>query len=437
MELSLDALYAEHLSHLSRAAGEALAAAGYDAMVLHSGTAKKRSAFDDQYFPLRPEPHFQHWLPLAEPGCALTVAAGRRPVLVWPEAHDFWELPPPPETLAFTEHFEVRRSGATAHVPPGLRVAFVGEDLRAAAALGLEDHANPRALIDRLDRLRVHKTGYEVACLAEANRRAALGHRALERAFRDGASTELDLHLAYLLATGQDDQETPYKNIVALGAHAATLHHVSYGKSAADTESLLVDAGAVVRGYASDITRTWVRGHSEGSDRFEALVAGVETLQLALCEAAVVGRPYESLHDEAHQRVSALLAEIGLVRLSADEIDASGISRAFLPHGLGHSLGLQTHDVGCATIAPRADNPFLRNTTTIEERQVFTIEPGVYFIDALLKPLRTGPHADAIDWALVALLAPLGGVRIEDDLVVKGGVAENLTRPELPRGGGR
>jgi len=118
---------------------------------------------------------------------------------------------------------------------------------------------------------------------------------------------------------------------------------------------------------------------------------------------------------------------------------ARGVTRAFFPHGLGHSLGLQTHDVGCATRAPRADNPFLRNTTDVAAGQVFTIEPGIYFIPDLLEPLRATPRGAGVDWALVDTLAPLGGVRIEDDVQIEGGatVLRNLTREHLPIGGGR
>src|SRR5713101_6769054 len=81
--------------------------------------------------------------------------------------------------------------------------------------------------------------------------------------------------------------------------------------------------------------------------------------------------------------------------------------------------------------------PVLRNTTVISERQCFTIEPGIYFIDALLRPLREGPLARTVDWKLVDALAPLGGIRIEDDVVVHSNGLRNLTRESLPIGGGR
>ena len=138
----------------------------------------------------------------------------------------------------------------------------------------------------------------------------------------------------------------------------------------------------------------------------------------------------------SHRLVAQVLADTKLVRLSADAIVDKGISRLFYPHGLGHSLGLQTHDVGGALERPRGDNPFLRNTSIIAEGQAFTIEPGLYFIDQKLDELRASPSAASIDFSLVDALSVFGGVRIEDDLVVGAeGTVENLTRPFLPTGG--
>lgn len=423
--------YEGHVRALERGYAEALTAAGYDAVVIHSGTPKKRTAFDDQYWPLRPTPHFQHWLPLAEPGCSLVVEAGRRPTLFWPEVRDFWERPAPPESLAFTELLDVRRTGAV-ELPGGKRVAFLGEDLAFAEGLGLAGDANPAGLTDALDRLRVTKTPYEVGCIGEANRRAARGHKAVRAAFFGGDKSELDLHLLYLAATRQDDPETPYKNIVALGPSASILHHIAYGRDVTQAESLLLDAGATYLGYCSDVTRTYVKAHGAASGTFKQLVAAMDAMQRRLVDGATQGKPYEQLHDEFHRALSAILKESGLVKASVDEIDGRGISRVFCPHGLGHSLGLQTHDVGCAVVAPRAENPFLRNTTPIAEGQVFTIEPGLYFIEPLLAELRSKPEGSAVDWKLVEGLAPLGGIRVEDDVLVTAGGVRNLTREVLP-----
>ena len=88
-------LYTEHLEHLGAGYAQALATCGYDAAVIHSGTARKKSEFDDQYWPLRVTPHFQHWLPLATPECALVIAPGKRPRLIWNVEVSFWEKPAP------------------------------------------------------------------------------------------------------------------------------------------------------------------------------------------------------------------------------------------------------------------------------------------------------------------------------------------------------
>lgn len=432
--------YSEHLAQLEHSYGEVLSDNGLDAIVIHSGSLKLRSAFDDQYWPLRVTPHFQHWLPLVAADCALVVHAGQRPKLVWLKEQNFWEKPPALELTYWQSGFEIvqvsHRSEAQAYLPRA-RSAFVGEDAQCAAEWGFSQaELMPRALLTQLDALRTRKTAYEELCLAEANRRAAVGHAALAQAFQRGAASELELHLAYLRATGQDDPETPYKNIVALGENAATLHHISYGRTApaSAAQSLLVDAGASFAGYCSDITRTYVKGDTAAASAFAGLVAGVERLQQQLCRDIRIDAPYEALHDRSHAYVAQALRDTGVLKLSADEAVSSGITRAFFPHGLGHSLGLQCHDVGCASLKPRADNPFLRNTSNISERQCFTIEPGIYFIDSFMEKLQAGPHAASIDWKLVSELAKLGGVRIEDDIVVVGGssVTRNLTRQFLP-----
>jgi Xaa-Pro dipeptidase len=430
--MDLDALYLDHVADLSRRFERVLSEQGWDAVVIESGTPAKRSRFDDAYWPLRVCPHFQHWTYLAEPDCAIVVRPGHKATLLRPAATSFWEKPAAPESTSFEKAFTVlhtrEKVDVKDHVGSG-RVAFVGED-----------REGPADLLKALDQMRVLKTPYEVACLAEANRRARAGHDALRTAFWAGSASELDLHLLYLKATAQDDWETPYKNIVALGESAATLHHVAYGRTARSraAESLLVDAGATCRGYAADITRTWVKGSGAAASAFGQLVAGVEAMQKRLTAAVKVGMPYEQLHDESHRQVGEILREVGVVRGSAEDAVASGVTRTFYPHGLGHSLGLQTHDVGCALRAPRADNPFLRNTTDVAVGQTFTIEPGIYFIDALLEELRGKPAGATVDWTVVEALAPLGGVRIEDDvLVLDGGRGvRNLTREHLPVGGG-
>jgi len=433
----LAALYADHQSRLGRAYEAIFAAERLDAILIHSGAARPRSTFDDQFWPLRVVPHFAHWTPLVEADAVLLLRPAARPTLVRLRELNFWEQAPPAPAHAFAG-FEVIEAASLdalrAALPPAsARVAFVGEDAARAERLGHSLSQSP-TLLRALDETRVHKSAYELACLDEANRRCAAGHLAVRDAFLSGApASELDLHLLYLGKTAQDDPETPYKNIVALGEHAATLHHVSYGRERGPgATSLLLDAGVAYLGYASDVTRTYARGAGAEVDAFRGLVASVERLQQKLCAEVALGMKYESLHDQAHVYIGQALRDSGVLCGSVDEGVKKGVTRAFLPHGLGHSLGITCHDVGCAEIRPRADNPFLRNTRAIEVDQVFTIEPGIYFIGPLLAPLRADDRAGLVDWKLVDALTPLGGIRIEDDLHVKVGGAHNMTRKHLP-----
>jgi Xaa-Pro dipeptidase len=429
-------LHRAHVGELERRYARALSDNGYDGLVIHSGMPKTRTEFDDQYWPLRPTPEFQHWLPLAQADSALLIRPGQRPKLVWTQPPNFWEKPPTPDSDYWLPQLDIvvveDPADARAHLHPSGKLAFIGEETRRATTWGIGD-ANPPSLMKALDRLRVHKTPYELTAIDEANRIAALGHRAVRDAFVAGDQSELELHLLYLAATAQDDPETPYKNIVALGENAATLHHISYRKKARARaeESLLLDAGAACNGYCSDGTRTYVKGTGATATAFADLLARTEAMQQRLCAGVVAGKPYEALHEDAHRQVAEILSGVGVAKVGAEEIVASGISRAFFPHGLGHSLGLTCHDVGCAEIKPKPNNPFLRNTTTISVDQVFTIEPGIYFIDMLLGPLRHGANAARIDWSLVDALATLGGIRIEDDVQVLDGGLRNFTRDHL------
>jgi Xaa-Pro dipeptidase len=424
----LSALYKEHVGGLQQGYEAAMSLHGLDAIVIGSGKPGLRNPFDDQYWPLAVTPAFAHWLPLMEPDCFLIIRIGRQPQLIRRIADDFWHSPKVPESTHFWNEFkllEVRDDESDTYFPIH-NCAYITRDPddRTGGAV------NPPALVASLDQLRTHKSAYEIACLVEASRRAALGHRAAERAFFDGDQSELMIHLAYLAASEQDDDTTPYKGIVALGAHAAVLHHVVYGtKPLGRTDtSLLIDAGAKYLGYGSDITRTYARGSGAAARQFSSLVTAVDTVQRKLCELMKNGMEYEALHDQSHHLLAYALEEIGLLRGSVTECVDRGVTRALFPHGLGHSLGIVTHDVGCKPRAAKPDNKYLRTTSMVATNNVFTIEPGVYFIDSLLAPLQQDSRSKLVNWPLVEVLKPFGGVRIEDNVQVLADSVRNLTR---------
>jgi Xaa-Pro dipeptidase len=424
-------LHHEHLKKLASAYGAIVSRLGLDGIVIHSGLSLKRYSGDDQYWPATMTPHFQHWLPYKETPALLVLELGKKPKLVVEEHQSFWEGPAP-GVVGWGKDFFDWQNVASLDAEKGLsRFAFIGDDLRLATALQIApENRNRVDLVQCLDQLRTLKSNYEIAAMRKATIVALRGHEALKDAFLGGASVqELALHQLYLAETMQTDFDVPYGNIVALGGNCGILHHVHYDRTFKTGDlSLLVDAGATERGYASDITRTWVRGKSSGAVVFKSLCDGVDALQRRLVAEFKVGVEYEELHNRSHELIGELIAEVGLVRLSAQDLVSTGVTRLFFPHGLGHSLGLQVHDVGMKLRQPSSHNPYLRNTTKIQAGQVCTIEPGLYFIPTLMDKLLNGPTNSAVDQKMLNELLPYGGIRIEDNILASNAGPLNLTR---------
>jgi Xaa-Pro dipeptidase len=424
-------LFASHLRGAQSAIETALGELGFDALIVAAGL--ERLAFqDDQSYPFRPNPWFTWLVPSpAAPASLVECRPGRMPRLVFSAPQDFWHSPPDVPDASWIELFSLEvlreKNHSVSLLDQSGKVAWLGEEQPPLAHW----ESNPPALIARLEQARCRKSPWELANLREATRTAVAGHRAAERAFRAGAA-EFDINLAFLSAVRQPEPGLPYPPIIALNEHAAVLHYQHrHTRAPARALSLLIDAGTSCRGYASDITRTWAMGPG----LFATLVEGMHALQKSLCESVKPGADWRELHLQAHWLIARLLQETGILRLAPDDAVSRGISAAFLPHGLGHLLGLQVHDVGgfspaagAAPIPRPPGHPALRLTRPLQPGMVVTVEPGLYFIDSLLAQLKSGPHADAVDWPLVERLAPFGGIRIEDNVVVTEGGHENLTR---------
>lgn len=430
--MDITVLYRDHLRTLTARLDAALARTGFDHLLVPAGV-EKYHFLDDRPYPFQVNPQFKAWLPLTHhAGSWLAYTPGKTPVLAYHQPDDYWHLPPSAPQGDWVEHFDVRviRSPEEAkqHLPPPARSAILGE-----ADAGLDGYApnNPEALLAALHWHRAYKTSYELALMRQASARAVRGHRAAEAAFRMGES-ELDIHRAYLAATGHSDLTLPYGNIVALNEHCAVLHYQYQEAARPDAHrSFLIDAGAQCDGYAADITRTYANGDA----RFQALIDGVDRVQRDLVDRVRDGQDYAALHIDGHQRLAGVLKELDIVRMAPESMVETGIVSTFFPHGLGHLLGLQVHDVAGfqrdehgGRIERPAGHPFLRLTRTLGPGMVVTIEPGIYFIDTLLAKLRQTGHRSAVNWDLVSHLRQFGGVRIEDDVVCTEGEPENLTR---------
>jgi Xaa-Pro dipeptidase len=434
MAQDLDSLFLAHVAELERRTDAALAAHGFDAIVIYSGSAGY-SFLDDRTYHFRPNPHFKHWVPLTDVQQSFVAyVPGETPLLCFHQPADYWHKPPAVPADAWVRRFRLEvlrdQAEARARLPlAGRRVAYVGEWQAAFDDWGFAA-VNPPALLNQLHYERAVKTPYELECLRRASVMAARGHVAARDAFHAGAS-EFEAHLAYCAAAGQREEALPYGNIVAFDEGAAVLHYQHLGQERGPRHSFLIDAGAEFRGYAADITRT----HAAQDGEFATLIDAMDSLQLRLCDAIRGGTDYRDVHLLAHRLIGGLLGEAGIIDCPADEAVATGLTSVFFPHGIGHLLGLQVHDVaGLARDAtggeiPRpAGHPYLRLTRRLEPGFVVTVEPGIYFIDLLLDAARAGAHARRIRWSAVDRLRPYGGIRIEDDVACTEGAPENLTR---------
>ena len=428
----------DHIRTQRQRTDEAMATCGFDTLAIHAGSPHVLF-LDDHPYPFKPNPHFKLWVPLEEAvDCWLVYRPAEKPRLIFLQPADYWHKPPSLPQGFWTRHFQIeviREPGdARRHVvnPVGNfgRCAFIGEWQAQFADWGFAE-SNPEALLHRLHYQRAIKTEYEVACMRHASAAAARGHVAAETAFRDGKS-EYEIHMAYVRATGLTERELPYSNIVALNSNAAVLHYQHQEREPPQQHhSFLIDAGAQFHTYAADVTRTYA-----GTDGdFAALIAGMESLQLQLCAQVRDGVDYAKIHLDAHLRIAGLLHEAGVITLPAADAVTSGLSAVFFPHGVGHLLGLQVHDVAGFSVDPAGaqkgrppGHPYLRLTRTLEPGFVVTIEPGLYFIDMLLEEARNGAHGRHINWRRVDEFRPYGGIRVEDNVACTAGEPENLTR---------
>jgi len=426
-------LYPEHLRELKTRADAALARGGFDHLLIAAGMPRQQF-LDDRDYAFAVNPHFKHWLPVTKaPGSWISYTPGSKPKLVYLQPRDYWHVVPEAPAGYWVEHFDVviirEAREALAQLPPLTRCAIIGED---NIALDSTRPNNPEAVLNYLHWHRSYKTDYELGMMRVASKLGTRAHRAAEAAFRSGAS-EYDIHMAYLRAVHETDNELPYSNIIALNQHGAVLHYTDLNRSPpAHADSFLIDAGANYHGYASDITRTYA---APAASEFQMLVDSVDAAQRTFVSKVRDGQSYPQLHDQAHHVLAGILREQGFIRLSAESAVESGVSTAFFPHGLGHPIGLQVHDVAGfqkdesgGTIPRPNAHPYLRFTRTLQPRMVVTIEPGIYFIDLLLGKLKDSPQSRDINWEKVDKFRHYGGIRIEDDVVCTAGDPENLTR---------
>lgn len=436
---SLVTLYQDHLKTLQARAQQVLARNKLDAMLIHSG--ELLTVFlDDHTYPFKVNPQFKAWVPVTSvPNCWLWVDGVNKPKLWFYSPVDYWHNVEPLPQSFWTDEIDIvalKNADEIQQLLPAQlgNVAYIGPVPARAAQLGIKaELTNPKAAIDFLHYHRSLKTDYELYCMREAQKTAVIGHRAAKEAFLSGMS-EFDINGAYLSATGHRDIDVPYGNIIALNEHAAVLHYTKLDHlPPAQSRSFLIDAGTEYNGYAADLTRTY---SAQSDNDYAQLIRDMNEEELALIATMKAGVRYTEYHLQMHQRIAKLLLKHQLVKgLSEEALVAEDLTGPFMPHGIGHPLGLQVHDVagfmqdeeGTHQAAP-AQYPYLRCTRILEPRMVVTIEPGIYFIDSLLAPWREGKFSLHFNWDRIDALKPYGGIRIEDNVIIREQGVENMTR---------
>lgn len=387
--------------------------------------------FDDRSITLKVNPHFAYWVPMENvPNSFIIAQKGKLPKLLFYHPVDYWHkvtnLPKDPWVKEFDITIVKSLEEALEILKKFKNMSYVGELDKRLEGLKFKSK-NDQEVINYFHYHRGIKDEYEINCLKIANELGALAHKKAFTSFKEKKS-EYQIHLDYLKEIEVTEKELPYNNIIALNENTAILHYSEYHKSAPKRfYSLLVDAGASFRGYKSDITRTY----SFYDDEFQELINLMDKVQLELVADMKVGRSFGDIHQACHKKVAEVLSLSGIVNGEPDE----KIARFFFPHGLGHPLGLQVHDVGSKFVnakgkekLPPKEYPHLRCTKVLEEGNVITVEPGLYFIDILLNELKKNPLGKKVNWKKISEFKKFGGIRIEDDVLVTRAKPRNLTR---------
>ena len=436
---TLGDLYGDHLREVMARADGALAAGGYDGLIVGSGS-QRYFYLDDSTYPFRPNPRYRAWLPDASPDCYVVYRPGNRPKLVFHQPDDYWYLPP---AAAGGLLGRLVRAGGR-KVPLG--TAPRGRRWRPLGRAWRTGRLRRRAWVTTtrrpwrwmLDYARAVKTPYEIECMALATVAGVRAHRAAKAAFRAGAS-EYEIHLAYCRAAGAREEELPYNNIIAFDTPCRRPALSGPGPTAAGGRALVPDrrrcpaCGLRLRHHAHLRRRP---GQIPGPDPVRRRRPE---------EARRPGPARVSTTGKSSSRHTAPLPgswwRTASCRARPKPPSRPGLSSVFFPHGIGHLLGLMVHDAAGFTAGPRAararsrkDIPYLRLTRDLEPGFVVTIEPGIYFIDSLLAQARADARGRAIDWKRVEALRPCGGIRIEDNVLAQPGAPRNLTREAFVAG---
>ncbi|KAJ5146972.1 hypothetical protein N7526_000324 [Penicillium atrosanguineum] len=399
----------------------------------------------DQARPFRQRRYFYYLSGVDEPDCALTYDVGLDKLTLFVPDFDLhraiW-MGPTLDREEAQDRYDVDRVQYYSSLQPELKVwlservpnslLYMVHDSEKPEGLPQELPLDSEQLLPAMDAARGVKDNYEIRMIRQANKVSALAHRSiLERISRMKNESEIEgLFLDTCISHGARNQA--YQIIAASGPNAAVLHYDRNNESLHKKPLVCLDAGAEWNCYASDVTRTFPLTGQWPNQYTKDIYHLVERMQEECIKRIRRGTRFLSLHDLAHEIAIDGLLKLGVLK---DDI---------LPHGLGHHVGLEVHDVSESEITalhPYLDqsqygpvlnqsisrSPCTLSAPLLEEGMIVTVEPGIYFSPLALANARKQPFARYIDFDIAHKYVSIGGVRIEDDILVTADGYENLT----------
>ncbi|MEI6107995.1 MAG: M24 family metallopeptidase [Opitutae bacterium] len=314
----------------------------------------------------------------------------------------------------------------------GRRLVMLGVPLAGVAT----DAARTAAVREAYKHARRPKEAGEIALMRRCATATTAGYAAIQPLLKPGVSErqlQIELEAEYFR---HGAQTTGYDSIIGSGPNAAVFHGAPSARIARDGEFILIDSGAQLDRYVIDVTRTYVAGQPSAFQR--DLYQNVLNAELRAIERCRPGVEWKDIHFGAAEDLIGGLVSMGVMKGNAQSLIAQDAHMLFYPHGIGHMLGLGVRDASGLepgrTKDPRPCLASLRQDLVLREHYLVTIEPGLYFIPALLNdPARREKYRDCVNWPLAEQCLGLGGVRIEDNILVTAGAPENLTAA-IPKG---
>ena len=231
---------------------------------------------------------------------------------------------------------------------------------------------------------------------------------------------------------------------IILSQNGETLHNHSHHQILTEGRLLVIDAGAETNtNYTSDFTRT-LPSSGKFTQQQKEIYSIVSAANNLAVDMARPGITYSSVHQAASRVMAQGLADLGLLKGDVDEIVAAGAHSLFMPHGLGHNMGMDVHDmedlgenyVGYDDTYKRSTQfglGSLRMGKMLEKGHVVTVEPGIYFIPALIEQWkREGTNAQFINFGALEQYYTFGGIRLEDDILITDNGSRLLGDKRLP-----